>query len=209
MTRRDVLCVALIVTGVVALLYSTASLLTTLGSIVILLETVAGRGSPSYFLGIRYYVLGLVSPVLSLVAGVILLRYNEGLARALTSEGRPAVLSLLDGWERSLFSLALRVIGVIWLLRYIPYVVRTLALFTTQFVQGGQWPGGWDALTEMIENAFKNAGGYGPQSLLASLIVLVIGIYFVTGAKHLVTFIFRKRKPRPASVRYRRHRRRL
>lgn len=194
MTRRDVLCVALIVVGVVCVIYGTAYFVSTLVSMVLSVEALA-RTTPGRFpLASYYYIVGFVWPVIFVTAGIILLRYNERIAEALTSESRPAILSLLDGWERSVFGLALRVIGVIWLIRYVPHVVRTVAWAVTRLTQAGQWPSGWDALVGIFESTFKRTDPYGSSGLLGVLVVLAIGVYFVTGARHLVNFVFRTRR---------------
>ena len=203
MTRRDVLCVALIVVGVVSLVYATCLFLAQLASLIAYAEFLAQPGARGGLTS-GYYVVGFTWPVVLLTGGVILLRYNERIAETLTSEGRPAILSLLDGWERSVFELALRVIGVIWLVRYVPHVVRTVAWGVTRLAQAGQWPSGWDALVGVFESTFKRADPYGSSGLLGVLVVLAISVYFMTGAKHLVRLVFRKRRPRPRSFRYRR-----
>jgi hypothetical protein len=79
------------------------------------------------------------------------------------------------GSSRNLFSLALRVIGLCFLLKHVVRLVYALVIQ------------GFPPIAESLRRPFNW------ERFIESLLVLVVGVYFLTGGKRLVNLLFRER----------------
>ena len=147
--------------------------------VVVLLLAVAGlfrlvvQDVPAGGQYLRRQPLTYLAPVLRLLMGVYLFLGGKFLARI--AAGAPgSAPAEPDLWRRPLFTLAIRLIGITFVLWYSAWFLHALVL---------QWHPALRASgqTEMEWNSFVSAA-----------VVLGLGIYLISGARHLVTFVFRR-----------------
>jgi len=110
-------------------------------------------------------------PVVFLGVGLLLLLRGEVVAGRLIRDDRKIDCVTPREWERSIFSVGIISIGVFWLVSYIPYVFSCVLAATWQRARVAAYTVGWG-------------------DLLGGVLVLVVGIYLITGAKHLVRVLY-------------------
>ena len=85
-----------------------------------------------------------------------------------------------------LFALALRVFGVVLVTRKLPWLIRSLVMEV------------FPLAVEARKSWFGAEPSFNWGNFLGGLLILAIAVYLISGAKHLVNFVFRKRTPEPA-----------
>ena len=118
----------------------------------------------------QYLALGTLPFFLTLVIGYILLKWGDSIARKLIRVDSE-VPAFDAQWEMPAFTLALRVVGVLCLTR----IISTLQ---SSFRYLGQ---------PAVINIRTLTG------IIAAVAYLLIGVYLISGGKHLVKLAFRKR----------------
>lgn len=174
MTKRDVLSVALKVLGAWCIVHSLSFLLTIGISLQALLRSSQGDVTLRPML-----IWGSVGFVLVLCAAYILLRFGDGIARRLAPIDSELSALGPSAWEKPVFVLSLRIIGVVCLVRGIPQLVRPIATLVLQ---------GRYATLGNLDNW---------ASLIAAIVYLLLGAYLLSGGKHLVAWAY----PEKAQVR--------
>ena len=128
-----------------------------------------------------WIILVTIAPfALSLIIAYILLRRGDSIARKLIKEDKDIPsLSSMD-WESLFLILFLRIAGVLSLLRGLPqmsnYLMR-LGLFkeTQRYTASNNWGG-----------------------LISAIVLLILGVYLLLGAKRFARFILKDKKPAEA-----------
>ena len=170
MTKRDILSISLKILGVVSIMRAVAYIPAVGMAISMFLRNLLSVR------GISYSYLGttIIPPVLTLVIAYILLKWGDSIASRLLRVD--SELPALDTqWEVPAFTLALKIIGVLCLTRIIG-AIQSLFIFI-------RIPG-------------QNAGITNPRTLagmIAAIAYLLIGVYLISGGKHLVKLAFRGR----------------
>jgi len=171
MKKRDALAIALRIVGI----YCVAQALMLLTQLPIALRFVFAERMPPGLNRPWYVGLSIAPPILTLGLACVLLRWAGCIAGKLVREDDEISVPAATGWERPVFVLSLRIVGVVCLVRGLPALVRTLAQFTLT----GQYRVGMTS--------------YVRAEIIADLVILGLGAYFISGGKHLVHFVFRQR----------------
>ena len=129
---------------------------------------------------LAWVIMGVIGHLLGFAIGVYLLAGGSLVARLAFGRRHrvgetPGPGEAVPGLGRmdAVFSLALRIIGAILLATRLPWVVR-VAIFI--------FPATSEVFGKPVE--WRN--------LFDTLVVLAVSVYFLTGAKHLVRFVFRR-----------------
>ena len=124
--------------------------------------------------GLRSSVTFVAGPFVSyLVLAFILLKWSRGLASFLVREDQPLELSSGKGWQKPVYTLCLRVVGAVVLIRAVPAIIG--AIF--QIVLRHLFP-------------IRDTGNLW-TSLTVAVVQLALGIYFIGGAKEVVRIALR------------------
>jgi len=172
MTKRDVLAVALKVLGVYCVIQAVASL-------PIIGSALSWRGEPSReaFSRILLLASAILLPIIYIAIALVLWRKADSFAEKLIREDSPLPAMRDPGWEKQVFVLAIRIIGVVCFPMAIPELgkgIRELALMLQYHDTTG---------TVLIARAF---------SFVHLLLLLALGAYLLSGAKRIVGFVFRQ-----------------
>ena len=134
---------------------------------------------------LRMWVRQTAWPLVLLLIGLWLVLGGKRLMRLAyghVSVGSGATQPLT--WKpRVLFSVALRVFGVVLLTLRLPWLIGSLVMQA------------FPLAVEARKNWFGTDPSFDWEKFLGGLLILAIAVYLISGAKHLVTFIFRKREP--------------
>jgi len=175
MTKRDVLSVACKILGLTCILYVILAAPGIVGFIPWAFEQVR-RGSSGSMPDLTpfYQLAALVGgALLWLVAAYVLLRFGDAIAARLVRVDAPLPSVGTSEWEKPVFVMAARIVGLACLARGIPVLARPLAAMAFQVTYR---PGG---------NMDTWAG------LISGTALLAFGAYLLSGGKHLVQFAFR------------------
>jgi uncharacterized membrane protein YbhN (UPF0104 family) len=167
MTKRDILSVALKIIGFNFILYSLIVVMSILQYISLFNNPIAKE---------YHLVLGLggniITFILVLAGAYILLRFSDKIAEKLIPIDKEVHIFVVDNWQKDVFSLALRIIGVVTLVKNIPHLVG-------EFIESPTY-------IDIIKNASIS-------QIIYRLLIITIGIYLLLGGKHLVKIIFKEK----------------
>jgi len=172
MTKRDVLSLALKILGIYSIIFAVRQITN-----VVFALRMAG-GQPSSSPAPIWFLTGTVAPFfLSLIIAYILLRRGDLIALKLIKDDKDIPsLSSMD-WESLIFILFLRIAGVVCLIRGLPQLSNSLIrLRPLKEAQGLM--------------SSSNLG-----SLISVIVLLILGIYLLLGAKGFARFVLKKKKP--------------
>jgi len=173
MTKRALYAVILKVMGIAGFIY----IIFNLFSLVI---TFLATSSPYTEPSMRHSGLPMIIlfPILLLILSFILLKWSEQIAQWLVREDSPLATLETRDWEKPVFSLSLRVAGVICFIWGIPGMANDLVRF---FYDWGSYNEGFDTWAHFIND----------------IVLIVLGAYLLRGGKHVVRYVFREPKARP------------
>jgi len=179
MTTRDVLFVAIVVTGLLCAVFGAAAVPSAVSTMSHYASSSSvGRVAP--LLGASF----LLWPVIITVSGLLMVGLRHRLADWLTPEDHAVTGELPEGWEPTFFSLALRIIGALTILRTLPTVISLSIALSAMTFQGGSVSPSSDWISR-----------YYLGTALGNLAGLAIGVYFVTGGRWLVRKVYRDVPP--------------
>jgi hypothetical protein len=175
MTKRDVLAVALRVLGVYCVIQA-LTLVPMIGFYLTGDIRVDGHAAQQFvFTASLILVL-----VLYVAVGGVLVGKAEAFAQRLIRLDAAAPALGAPDWERQFFVLALKIIGVVCLAMGLADLGRIL---TDTVIRWSHWP-----QSEKVQFVLA---GLLPSGVEAGLL-LAVGAYLLTGARHLVAFVFRE-----------------
>ena len=170
MNKRDILSFAFKIIGVYLAIFALASIP------VLIFAFTAGEGmqATNFITLLKSGLMRVsvqLSPIFMFGFAIVLLKWGDFLAARLIKEDADVNLVSMPLDARSFFILSLRIVGVIQL------VVATPPFITT-----------------LIENLCYWFVGYFPQrfDLLEAGIRVLVGLYLLSGARHLVAVTFKK-----------------
>jgi len=101
-----------------------------------------------------------------LIAAFVLFKWARGIASLLVREDQPVEIKVDQGWQKPVYTLCLRVVGAVTVIRAVPPIIRVILqiLFRSRF---GATTAPW-------------------LSLIGLGMSLALGIYFIGGAKEIV-----------------------
>ena len=170
MKRSDFLSVVILFVGLLMLLLGLVRVPQAILRIQYYSTVVMQDGSP-YPISLSYCVLELSYPVVYLAVGVVMLFRGESIAQRLVRNDRAINWTASRDWERSLFVLAVRGIGVYWLVAHVPFVFSSF-------------------IARVWERAAYPYPAPGWAKTIGGVLVLAVGVYLITGAKHLVRALY-------------------
>lgn len=111
----------------------------------------------------------IAMPVVVIAAAFFLLKCSKGIASLLIREDGPVQVSTGEDWQRSLYTLCLRVVGAIVLVKGIPELIRVVPeiAFHQQLTRPQISVAIW-------------------ARLFSAIVYIALGIYFIGGAKLIV-----------------------
>jgi hypothetical protein len=166
-TKRDALSVSLKILGLVTLYRAVWTVIVMWVGVLVLAEA---RKSADFYARLTWSIL---VPVLLLAAGCILLRWGDTIAAKLVRQDAELPAIPTTGWQKPVFVVALKVVGVVFL-------VNGLAGLARVATQAG--------------SVLWLFTGYARAQTYHSIVLIALAIYLLSGAKHLVAFAFKERK---------------
>ncbi len=169
MTKRDIFSISLKILGVFSIIYALRQIPNIAYWIAFVILQPA-LNSTSF-----WYLFGTVaSLILALVVAYILLRWGDSISKRLMREDSeiPAFGELK--WEKAVFKLSMRIVGVVCLTRGIPGLFNSLTRLTLSGDEQRFFP---------------------PQiwgGLISVIVLLIIGVYLISGAKRFVKLVLRE-----------------
>jgi hypothetical protein len=163
MTKRDVLSISLKIVGVYSVIYAVRQI----PNIALAMSMVSAQSRQNSY-SFWYIAWSITSFILALAATYILLRWGDLIAKKLVKENSEISALALKDWEKPIFNLSLRIIGVICLVRGIPESFNNLIRLTS--------------LGE--EQRYFSPNYWG--GLISGIILLIIGVYLISSGKKLI-----------------------
>lgn len=177
MTKRDVLSIAFKILGVIMLMY-TVLLIPNIGMAIGMLFQTPPDNYQSY-LKLWHFTITVTWPVFSFVMGCILLKWGNKIATRLVKEDKEISAKVGEDWEKKIFILSLRIIGVIWLIRGIPDLIKSIGELIMRWY--------------IYYYSFSHIIGV----ILGASVSVILGIYLIVGGEYLVELAFRERTKTP------------
>ena len=180
MTKRDILSLALKIIGIMAVMWAILHV----PSIVFGIGALFQEPSPDFprYYAIWSFVSTIITPILWLVMAYVLLRWSDSIANRVVRQDSTLTISGHAGWEKRAFTVALRVVSVVFLVQGIP----RLAELIKQLLAGRGY-GGFDAF-------------YYPTGITSALILVILGFYLLFDGRLFIDAAFRRQKEQPASA---------
>lgn len=176
MTKRDVLSLALKISGVYSVIFAVHQIPSVTLWLSMMVSPARSSSSP-----IALFFSTVAGIFLILVAAYILLRWGDSIARILIKEDKNIPTFGSMDWERLFFILSLRIAGVICLIRGLPQLSNTfIRLRPMKEAQGSMSPGNWG-------------------SLISVIVLLILGVYLLLGAEGFARFVLKEKKPKKGS----------
>ncbi|NIM89936.1 MAG: hypothetical protein GTO17_03205 [Candidatus Aminicenantes bacterium] len=171
MTKRDIVSISLKILGVFSVIYAVRQISRIAYAIsIVIAQSERGLSSVGFLFGT------IPSIILPLVVAYILLRWGDLIAKRLEREDSKIPTLGENGWEKPVFILSLRIVGVVCLIRSIPDLFNLLIRFASE---GGIY----------ISISPEIWGG-----LFSSIVLLIIGLYLISGGKRFVKFVLKEAK---------------
>jgi len=168
MSKRDILSIALKILGVVSIMYTVIFIPTIWMAIGMLLFQTYPDNYQSYMYRWNF-IISVINPVCIFIMGYILLKWGNKISVKLIRENKDVDIKVSENWDRHVFILSLRIIGVIW------------------FVSG---------FLKLVTCMGKVIVGYVMPiligDLLGGIVFLGFGIYLLFDGKHLIKLAFKK-----------------
>ena len=170
MTKKDVLSISLKILGVVALMYTIVLIPHLFFSIGLVFAPDAG-GIQSY-MRLWNFIYTMVHPIVVFVIGYILLRWSDDITNKITKDDKPLSIKVTTDWDKRVFVLALKIIGVIWLIMGIPELIKSIGELTMR----------WHIYHLDISHATGVA--------ISGVISLLLGFYLITNGRYFIKLAF-------------------
>jgi ribosomal protein L40E len=170
MTKKDVLSIAFKILGVVALMYTIVLIPHLLFSIgLVFAPTSAGIQS---YMRLWNFIYTMVHPIVVFVMGYILLRWSDDITNKITKDDKPLFIKVTTDWDKRVFVLALKIIGVIWLIMGIPELIKSIGELTMRW--------------HIYHLDIFHATGV----TISGVISLLLGFYLITNGRYLIKLAF-------------------
>ena len=161
-SKRDILEISCKVLGLVCLIWAVGAIPHAISAVVRL----AKHGSSGANEPILWWLPRMIAmPVVYIVSAFLLLKCSKGIALLLIREDGPVQVEVGKDWQSSLYTLCLRVVGAVVLVRGIPQLIRILPQVIFRH-----------RLAPPIPPTIWG-------ELISAIVYLVLGIYFIGGAK--------------------------
>ena len=170
MTKRDVLSIAFKILGVVALMY-TIVLIPNIGMAIRMLFQSHPDNYQSY-MSLWYFINTLVWPVGAFSMGYILIRWGDNIANKIVKDDKPLSMKVTEDWDKRIFNLALKIIGVIWLIKGIPELIKSIGELIMR------WYVYYYSISHII------------GVIISGAVSLILGIYLIANGKYLIKLAF-------------------
>ena len=165
-TKRDILSISIKILGVVCIMY-TIILIPGIGMAIGMLLGPQESEYARYAVRWHFFIT-IIFPIFTSLFGLLLLKWGDSIASRLTHEDTPIESAALPNWEKRIFSLAMKIIGLIWLIRGIPDLIKAIIDLISR------WYYFYFNIAHMIGVALGAS-----LSLLIGLYLLIGGGYFV------------------------------
>lgn len=172
MTKRDILSIAFKILGVIALIY-TVVFIPNIG-IAISLLFVPHESVYTLYATRWHFVSTLLWTILTFFCGFTLLKWGDAITKKLIREDTKIDVTPTEDWEKQVFLLSLKIIGVIWLIRGIPDLIKAIGEVVMRWYI-------YYAMTSHIIGV-----------VIGSCLSVLIGIYLLLDGRHHVRLAFRE-----------------
>jgi hypothetical protein len=174
MSKRDILSISFKILGVVCMMY-TIVLIPNIGMAIGMLF---GQHEDTYArYAVRWhFFVTVLFPIFTLLFGLLLLKWGDSIASRLIREDTRIEGTAAPDWDKRIFTLAMKIIGLIWLIRGIPDLIKAI----TELIS--RWYYFYFSIPHMIVVA------------LGASLSLLIGIYLLVDGRYFTKIAF-DRKP--------------
>lgn len=131
MTKRDILSISFKILGVICIMY-TIVLIPNIGMAI---GMVLGQQDSEYALyAVRWhFFITILFPTITLLFGFLLLKWGDSIAVKLIRDDTQIEMTRTDDWEKRIFSLSMKIIGLIWLIGGIPDLIKAIGELTMRW----------------------------------------------------------------------------
>ncbi|MEW6026340.1 MAG: hypothetical protein AB1599_03475 [Planctomycetota bacterium] len=173
-TTRDGLSIALKILGFYYI-YQAFYFIGTIVSWIVMLSDPFQQTTITKF---AMFVPSVIPLILAVATAYVLLKFSDRISEKLIRTDKKIQIFNTGDWQREVFTIALRIFGA--------YQVATeIATLSYQIM-----------LAPTYQKAVEKESW---QNVLYTLICIVIGLYLLTGARHLVNLLFREKKTEPVA----------
>jgi|GEM_PF-3174396 len=173
MTKRNILSISLKILGVITLIY-TVVFIPNIGMAISLLF-VPHESVYTLYATRWHFVSALLFPILTFLSGFVLLKWGDAITKILIREDTKIDAKPTEDWEKRIFLLSLKIIGVIWFIRGVPDLIKAIGEVVMRWYI-------YYAMTSHIIGV-----------VIGSCLSLSIGIYLLIDGRHFVKLAFRER----------------
>ncbi|MGB3342185.1 MAG: hypothetical protein WBB37_11960 [bacterium] len=170
MSKRDVLSIAFKILGVIAIMY-TIVLIPNIGFAISMFFLPDVGDNQTYF-RIWHFAATLIYPIVTLICGFILLKYGDTITKKLIKDDKQLSIKVTEDWERRIFILALKIVGVVWLLKGIPEVIKSIGELIMR------WYIYYYNTSQII------------GIIIGGVVSLVLGFYLITNGRYFIKLAF-------------------
>jgi hypothetical protein len=168
MTKRETLSFSLKLLGVYLLFEIILSFLTTWNDLSIIFNS---KQFPEFYPSIYFFGF-IISRIWELGIVFVLFRYSDPIVKRLIPEDNEISFADISQSEKSLFSIAILVIGIGCFVTGVPNVIRNLS--------------------RSINRTYGQIPLYSDRTII-SIVLLALGVYLFTGGEHLIKLAFKKK----------------
>lgn len=176
MTKRDILGLALKIIGIIAVMWAILHVPAVGFGISALFQEPSAEFPRHYAL--FHFVSTITTLILLLIMAYVLLRWSDSIASRVVRQDSTLAISSHAGWEKRVFTVALRIVGAIFLVQGIPKLAE---------------------LVEQLLTGWGFSGFYYPTGITSALILVILGFYLLFDGTLFIDIAFRKQKEQPVS----------
>lgn len=119
-----------------------------------------------------YFINTLVWPVGAFSMGYILIRWGDNIANKIVKDDKPLSMKVTEDWDKRIFNLALKIIGVIWLIKGIPELIKSIGELIMR------WYVYYYSISHII------------GVIISGAVSLILGIYLIANGKYFMKLAF-------------------
>ncbi|MDH4211642.1 MAG: hypothetical protein OEV79_09390 [candidate division WOR-3 bacterium] len=119
-----------------------------------------------------HFFITILFPTITFLFGFLLLKWGDSIAAKLIRDDTQIQMTHTDDWERRIFSLSMKIIGLIWLIRGIPDLVKAVGELIMR------WYLYYYSIPHMI------------GVITGAFLSLVIGVYLLVDGRYFIKLAF-------------------
>jgi hypothetical protein len=121
-----------------------------------------------------HFLVTILFPIFTTLFGLLLLKWGESIASRLIREDTRIEIAAPADWEKRIFSIAIKIVGLVWLIRGIPDLIKAI----TELIS--RWYYYYFSIPHMI------------GVVLGASLSLLIGLYLLLDGRYFLKLAFGK-----------------